>query len=290
MLQNNLSLITCRNQDFKTLGLISNLISDMRFFSNPGSIGTDYFFPLYLYPDKHPPQPSFKGGSQNLQNDVFSLSREMPEGQRDVLKPKPNFNPEIIKQIEAELGMKFDWEAGIGVSYLETPKIKDVDPLEGVIFSATDLLDYIYAVLHSPSYREKYEEFLKIDFPRINFGVEKDRFWKLVVLGTKLRKLHLMESLNDLEISSKFGYPESGDNKVEKVEFKDGKVYVNTTQYFSNVPENVWNFYIGGYQPAQKWLKDRKGRELIPSEVMHYQKIVYVLGETERVMRLIDIE
>ena len=79
-----------------------------------------------------------------------------------------------------------------------------------------------------------------------------------------------------------------GDCVVEKPIFKNGKVFINETQYFENVPEVVWNFYIGGYQPAQKWLKDRKGRKLEFDDIAHYQKIIVALAETDRIMKEIN--
>ena len=75
---------------------------------------------------------------------------------------------------------------------------------------------------------------------------------------------------------------------MEKITYKDGKVFINAEQYFGNVPEVAWNFYIGGYQPAQKWLKDRKGRALTNSDIEHYQKVIVALVETERIMKEID--
>ena len=149
-----------------------------------------------------------------------------------------------------------------------------------------EILDYIYAVLNSPSYRDKYKEFLKIDFPRIPYPKNSRSFKKLVSLGAELRLLHLLES-------PKLGrfittYPNDGSNIVEKLNYKDANVYINKEQYFGNVPELAWNFYIGGYQPAQKWLKDRKGRTLTNSELEHYQKIIIALKETDRIMKEID--
>jgi len=171
-----------------------------------------------------------------------------------------------------------------------TPNFKQeiVDEIEKIVgkVSPEDIFDYIYAVLHSPSYREKYKEFLKIDFPRVPYPKEVKSFKALVALGKELRGLHLMESekLDNLITT----YPEIGDDKVEKVEYKNGKVYINKTQYFGGVPENVWNFYIGGYQPAQKWLKDRKGRELSNADIEHYQKIIVSLAETGNLMKKIE--
>jgi predicted helicase len=153
-------------------------------------------------------------------------------------------------------------------------------------FAPIDILDYIYAVLYSPTYREKYKEFLKIDFPRVPYPENAATFRKLVQLGGELRQLHLLES----PVVEQFitTYPVAGDNKVSKVKYEGGKVWINATQYFDDVPQIAWEFYIGGYQPAQKWLKDRKGRELSFEDIQHYQKIVIALAETDRIMKEID--
>ncbi len=152
--------------------------------------------------------------------------------------------------------------------------------------SPENILDYIYAVLHSPKYRETYKEFLKIDFPRIPYPNNKKQFDRLVVLGEKLRNLHLMtdNSVNDFMTT----YSVAGENLVDKVKYENGNVYLNKEQCFGNVPEIAWNFYIGGYQPAQKYLKDRKGRNLTSDEIEHYQKIIKVLFDTGKLMTEID--
>ena len=171
-------------------------------------------------------------------------------------------------------------------------------------FSPLNLLDYIYAVLHSPKYRETYKEFLKIDFPRVPFP-QKETFWELVQLGSEIRKLHLLEEISNKELQTK--YPVAGNNVVAKPTFVkegsplsegwldsenqdgvSGKVFINETQYFDNVSEIAWNFFIGGYQPAQKWLKDRKERELSYDDILHYQKIIYSLTKTDELMKKID--
>ena len=152
--------------------------------------------------------------------------------------------------------------------------------------SPEDIFDYIYAVLHSPSYREKYKEFLKIDFPRVPYPKDAESFKKLVMIGTELRSLHLLESPKVNKFITT--YPITGSDTVEKLIYKDGNVYINKDQYFGNVPEIAWNFYIGGYQPAQKWLKDRKGRTLTNEDIEHYQKMIVALKETERITKEID--
>lgn len=165
----------------------------------------------------------------------------------------PNLNPQIIREIESMVG-----EA-------TTPE---------------SIFDYIYGVLHSPSYREKYREFLKIDFPRIPYQENKEKFEYYRKYGEQLRKLHLMIDVPQSEVM----FPVTGDCMVEKIVYDKERVYINKTQYFDNVPQVAWSFYIGGYQPAQKYLKDRKGRVLSVDEVKHYEKIITVLCETDRIM------
>jgi len=212
---------------------------------------------------------------------------------------KPNLNPKTIKKIADGLGLTF------------TPEKKEGDAEE--TFAPIDLLDYIYAVLHSPTYRETYKEFLKIDFPRVPYPDDPELFWKLVGLGGELRQIHLMEHpVVDNFITT---YPVAGSNKITNrltktdpgffpynkkhenhISGEDhpypgeklGKVQINDEQYFGNVPLKAWNFYIGGYQPAQKWLKDRRDRTLSMEEIQHYQKIIVALMETDRLMKEID--
>ena len=112
-------------------------------------------------------------------------------------------------------------------------------------------------------------------------------FKELVAFGAELRTLDLFESPKINQFITT--YPIVGSNVVEKLSYKDGKVFINKDQYFGNVPEVAYNFHIGGYQPAQKWLKDRKARSLTNSDIEHYQKIIVALKETERIMRNIDL-
>uniref|UniRef100_Q3ARB7 site-specific DNA-methyltransferase (adenine-specific) n=1 Tax=Chlorobium chlorochromatii (strain CaD3) TaxID=340177 RepID=Q3ARB7_CHLCH len=182
----------------------------------------------------------------------------------------PNLNAGIVNQIAIVLGLTF------------TPEKEETDGT----FAPIDILDYIYAVLHSPAYREKYKEFLKIDFPCVPYPQEPQQFWQLVALGSELRQLHLLESPTvEQRLTS---YPIAGNDVIEKITYLDGKVYINEKQYFEGVPLVAWEFYIGGYQPAQKWLKDRKGMALCYDDVRHYQRIIIALTETARIMEEID--
>ena len=105
--------------------------------------------------------------------------------------------------------------------------------------------------------------------------------------GSQLRRLHLIE---DAAIGdTPYPFIGEGESVVGKPEYKNSAVFINKTQRFDNVSEIAWNFYIGGYQPAQKWLKDRKGSTLSFEEILHYQKIIKILTETDRIMKTIEM-
>lgn len=177
--------------------------------------------------------------------------------------------------------------------YVEDKKIPNFEPqihkkIKEIVgeVSADNIFDYIYAYLHSPNYRKKFEEFLKADFPRVPYPTSKKQFEDLALLGKQLRELHLLTSskVND-QITS---FPETGTDIVEKISFKDKKVFINETQYWHNIPKEVWEFYIGSYQPAQKYLKDRKGKKLTSAEFENYEKMIVSLNETIGLMTEID--
>jgi hypothetical protein len=151
-----------------------------------------------------------------------------------------------------------------------------------------DIFNYAYAVFHSPGYRKRYAEFLKIDFPRLPLTESLDLFKELGRLGGELVALHLLES--KLLEKPRTTFISSKSQKVEKVSYKEGVVFFDKAQTtgFKGVPENVWNFHIGGYQVCEKWLKDRKGRTLSDDDIAHYHKIVISLQETIRLMTEID--
>lgn len=195
-----------------------------------------------------------------------------------ISEPQPNLDNQIITEFSNNLDLPYVVD-GVTVSGESYPAYQDqITPL--------NILDYIYAVLHNPSYRAKYTEFLKIDFPRVPYPIDREIFWQLVKLGSQLRQIHLLQS--DLLQDNNVSYPVDGDNRIEKPEYKDTQVWINKTQYFANVPENAWNFYIGGYQPAQKWLKDRKDKQLGYDDIMHYMNIVNALSLTATIMAQIN--
>jgi len=175
----------------------------------------------------------------------------------------PNLNPDFVADLEKRLGLKL-----------------------GLTFTPEDIFHYIYAIFHSPTYRQRYAEFLKIDFPRVPLTSNRDLFWQLVALGRQLVGLHLLNQLPPLTTE----YPMPGDNEVAKSypKYEGGRIYLNKRQYFAEIELTTWQFQLGGYQVLDKWLKDRRGRRLSYDELQHYQKIIVALQETERLMAEVD--
>ena len=209
----------------------------------------NYLFPLYTYPTE---------GQEHL-----GLSRE------------PNIDKGFLEAIETSLGLEFT-SGGSG----------DLQQT----FCPEDVFNYIYAVLHSPEYRRRYADFLKSDFPRIPPISDPTLFAALGKLGKRLVSLHLMESEGD----NCPAFVGGGDNRVDRVRYAPpangvaGRVFINHHQFFEGVEPDIWNFTIGGYRPAEKWLKDRQGRILSDDDVAHYRRIVGALVATARLMDEID--
>jgi predicted helicase len=213
---------------------------------------TCYLAPLYLYI-----KLSGKKKQKFTQLLIFEPAAEYKTRQ-------PNINPTLFEELKTNFS-------------------KEVKPEE--------IFYYIYAVLYSNTYRTKYAEFLKIDFPRIPFTKDYKLFIKLGKLGNQLADLHLLKSKELEKTIAKF--PIDGNNKVEKPHFdstqrNNGKVWINKEQYFGGIKEEVWQYQIGGYQVCEKWLKDRKGRTLTLDEIKTYCKIVTSLSKTINLQNEID--
>ncbi|MDR0768334.1 MAG: hypothetical protein LBE71_00235 [Dysgonamonadaceae bacterium] len=263
----NIGLVIAKqcDSDWRYVFITEN-IADLNLTATAAKFGGGYIFPLYQWK-------------------TFTNSQQ-PTAQKTI--ETVNLNKTVADKISKITGLQF--------MQLNT-EILDFDAYAGEVYVKTKhtekLFDYIYAVLHSPSYRERYKEFLKIDFPRIPYPENVEQFERLAAIGERLRKLHLMEDVAVSQNTANF--PISGTNKIENSfpeksnDYRDNKVWINNTQYFDNVPQAAWEFYIGGYQPAQKWLKDRKGRKLDYDDVQHYQKMIAVLCETERIMKEISM-
>lgn len=199
-----------------------------------------------------------------LANDELALSPDT----------SANLNPTVFEGFANALGLK---------SCINTRDLGEDSELSPLRF-----FYFIYAVLYSPSYRERYFEFLRSDFPRLPFTGNLGLFRALARLGKELTTLHLLESPKvDCFVTEYLG---GRTPEVEKVSWSKNTVWVDKAQTvgFKGVREEVWNFHIGGYQVCEKWLKDRKGRKLYADDIRHYQKIVVALSETIRLMKKID--
>ncbi|MFM5899479.1 MAG: type ISP restriction/modification enzyme [Dolichospermum sp.] len=228
-----------------------SLISNVPCTAISMDVNGSYIFPLYLYPTN----------TATLDNNIVNQCHQRTA----------NLSPEFISEFSQKLGLEL---------------ISDGKGDKTKTFGPEDIFNYIYAVFHSPNYRQRYAEFLKIDFPRVPLTSNSALFWELVIKGDKLVKYHLMKETGT-EIST---YPIPGSNIVEQVKYNENhqQISINSEQYFDQVPPQIWNFYIGGYQVCQKWLKDRKGRELTFDDLTHYQNIISIISETMKIMEDID--
>lgn len=262
----NLSLITVRRVEGNTHFGHFFCASIPSVLHSTSAKEGNFVFPLWLYPQ----------ANQDLLNESTT-------------ERHPNFSLNFLTEVKSKIGR----------------------------VAPEQIFYYIYAVVYSPSYRARYAEFLKRDFPRVPLTSDKALFAKLAKLGERLVNLHLMKA-DTSEISR---FPVAGSNEMVKVEFKIaaqgeldeappasasvrkskaastssvrtdsvvGRVYINADQYFDEVPQAVWEYHVGGYQVCQKWLKDRKGRQLSYDDIKHYHGIVAALAETMAVQIAID--
>lgn len=253
MLEKNIGLITRRQMlpglPCNYFFVSDSLISDGVIRSD--NRGGESLFPLYLYPER-------KKNRSGAGITMLLFEPEIPYGSG---KNIPNIAPRIFEMLQ--------------LAYKQKP-------------SPEYIFYYIYGVLYSNAYRQKYAEFLKTDFPRVPFTENYKVFKLMAEKGEALVALHLLKSK---KLSKPIAHCESeGDNRVEKVTYDEKKkrVYFNRTQYFTGVTKEVWEYHIGGYQVVEKWLKDRKERVLSSKEVSHYCKIVTALAETIKVQEGLD--
>jgi predicted helicase len=252
----NLALQVCRqsvSDDWRHVLVASGLVESSYVSNKTREIG--YVLPLYLAHS----QAGLIAGQERV----------------------PNLHPRFLKEIAESLGCE---------------PVKPHSLPRGL--AAEDILYYAYSILHSPTYRTRYAEFLKIDFPRLPLTSNLEMFRELARLGGELVALHLMESPKLERLITTYIGPNNPE--VGRVAWCNNTVWINApaarkgqparpgTIGFRGVPEEVWNFHIGGYQVCEKWLKDRKGRKLSKDDITHYQKIVVALSETIRIMGEVD--
>lgn len=214
--------------------------------------GGESLFPLYIYPEE-----------EKKKSEKGSMAKVMMlfEPETEYKTKKPNISPKLIEELTN--------------IFKKTP-------------SPEEIFYYIYAVMYSNTYRTKYAEFLKTDFPRIPFAKDYKLFKQMAELGNQLCDLHLLKlpelHTKDLPLTGK------GNNEVEKVKYeeKNKQVFINSSQYFENISQKVWEYQIGGYQVCEKWLKDRKGRVLVLEDIIYYCKIITAIQKTIETQKSID--
>ncbi len=264
----NLGLITTRQTTDKWDALATRYISGHK---TCAAQDVNSLFPLYSY----------------------SSRQQVQQGSYQPASRRPNLDARFTAELVNRLGLEF---VDDGRGDLEAA------------FGPEDVFHYIYAILHSPSYRERYAQFLRADFPRIPPPDGLEQFRALTALGRELTAVHLLES--PALDASDIGFPIAGENAVAQgypkylgpgeraprgsEPLREGRVYINgggrlaRGQYFEGVDPDVWKFRIGGYQPLRKWLQDRKDRRLTFDDQRHYIRIAAALRETIRLMAAID--
>ena len=266
----NVGLIFMRQvamgNEYTHFGASRHPVDNRAFYSNKGIMS---FGPLYLYP-----------GVGKVDGSLFSRWAKGKNGRT------PNLDSGFVEQIAAAIELRF---------------VSDGRGDLREAFGAEDVFAYIYTVFHSPGYRGHYEAQLKLDFPRVPLPGGVDLFRKLAEAGHDLLALHLIESPKLGKLITTYTGPRNPE--VGRVGWSDGTVWLDagktnareghratkpSTIGFQGVPEEVWDFQIGGYQVCHKWLKDRKGRTLSNEDIGHYQKIVVALSETIHTMAEID--
>ena len=192
----------------------------------------------------------------------------------------PNFSYEIIKLIEQYTG-------------LQLQEVEAVERVEGG-FLAIDLIDYIYAVLHSTTYRDTYHDFLQNDFPTIPYPISSEYFFSMAELGKSLREIHQLEGITQKDFITTYPVAAQKDNNIARIRKHEetcegiGRVWINKEQYFDGVPTEAWEMVIAGYKTLDKWLKDRKDKHLTGEEILQFQKIVVALCKTIEIQEKID--
>ena len=229
----------------------------------------NYQLPLYLYP--------------GIGKADGSLFRRWPKGKAG---RTPNLDSGYVEQIATGTHLRF---------------ISDRRGNLRNTFGPEDVLAWIYAVLHSPRYRERYKAQLMLDFPRMPPAGSSELFRNLAEAGHELLDLHLLESRRLTNFVNSYTGPKNPE--VGRVGWSNGTVWLDASKVdaraghcavkpgtigFTGVPREVWDFQIGGYQVCHKWLKDRRGRTLSNGDITHYQKVIVALSETFRIMADID--
>ena len=268
--------------------MVTDGITEKSYLSNK-SEPTAHVFPLYVYPEplalcvcrvvrspvwQHAlvtddiTEKCYVSNRGSESSQIFPLYlNPHPEASALTTERYLNLNPDFLKAFSAAL---------------ELPQADASGLPQGV--AAEEIFAYIYAVLFRPSYRERYNEFLKYGFPRIPLPKNIAHFRKMAELGQALINWHLGRS----DIPPRHRFEGEGEGIVSKIRYEDGNIWINQTQHFTDVPIDVWEFEVGAYQVCEKWLKDRRGETLSRAEVQHYRGILVAVAETLGIMSELD--
>lgn len=246
-------------------------------------------FPLWRYDVQQPASRPLEDGRPNITGqflNLFSTCINLA------------FNDGIPRGEQQSMGADYRHQKAEQIGLLDQPWDGRGDLAKD--FGPRDLFDWIYAILHAPSYRSRYAEFLKSDFPRIPIPKDRATFAALVPLGRRLVALHLLKPEEETVLKNpEIRFAGTGEARVEKgyPKYRNGKVEINANRWFEDVPKETWGFHVGGYQVCDKWLKDRAGkggenpragRVLTEEDILHYRRVVSALTETRTIMAEID--
>ena len=249
MLEDNLGLISIRRPRSSEIWKYAFITNRMiAGATSITSLDINYLFPLYIYPEKNPQKK--KSGK------ILMLF----EPEEKYLTKRPNIQGTLFEKLNGKYN-------------------KHLTPEE--------ILYYIYGILYSNVYREKYAEFLKIDFPRIPFTTDYELFGEIAKYGKQLSNLHLLKS--ELLNKPLAKYQGIGENdRIEKIQYAENeqRIYINNEKYFEGITPEVWNYYIGGYQVLRKYLKDRKTRKM--NDPRHYCRVITAISKTVQIQKQID--
>lgn len=299
MLHENVALLTSRmtkGEQFAHVGVTQHISE--KILMSPKTSNNSFHFPLYLY--------SVDGGPYKRAA-AISEYKKLVRGSIEIEAKDVPHEQQRIAELITQLFPQKNYPSWPNISpffiilIVDKTKLNFTPNQQGDLkkdFGTNDIFHYIYSILHSPLYRRRYTEFLRLDFPRIPLPSNSSLFRFLCNLGEELVHLHLMRA--SLLKKTIVSFCDKGGRKIEKVgEAKRtlanirngfGRLYINPKSYFDGIPLAVWNFLVGGYQVCYKWLDDRKKakRSLSDKDIEHYQKIIVAINETIRIMGEID--
>jgi predicted helicase len=284
------------------IAFVSELISDEHFCG-----GASYKFPIYVYEESTIFSQNLPKTDNLLFKEYFKAKKEYDKAEKNYLNAKEDKDLHIADEMKAiadeHRAIVEMWEKRIKLQKAKEEKglVKNENissNFRKVLFekyakewTAEEILGYVYAILHSNSYKQRFAELLKTDFPKIPLVEGVELFQSISQIGQNLVKAHLLKD-EQLKVNS---YEGEGSNKVEKIVYNESlnRLYINQTQYFSQVNKEVWEYQIGSYAVLEKYLKDRKEDESILEYVEHIEKIIAVLNftifQSKKVDELIEL-